>query len=772
MLLDLDNDKKPWDELHRQLFHRINSDNFDRDRDPASGDGYKAGARSVKDFKEDALADLLANGVLVAVENALLGFLPAIVTNLLKQFKSAAGDALQKKIDEINDAIAKLIASTLEGLVFGKFIRSIPAWVPVERQLTPVPQDEKDEKKLKAAVDKNQKERDDFEKTAKENEIEGVLTGSYQLPRGIPFLQWNRWFNWAFDVSPIKGYGYMLGKGNIRDQTEEDALNPPSANDPLDPAVDVNEGRDGGLLGSGSFHSMQCLMDFGAFAKTPGEVGDKLFASGPMFQNGWPFWPGCGDYFWAVGRWVYDCTHTTSDDRDKGLMPTQMHPIKAFACARYEGFKFDENERPVAAARFLFFATKRGGYLNLGKKGEDVADDECGVKIDGTDYEFILDLPESPAPQDIEWAIGHAPVADANTLVLRPTLLIDVKFAPFTVDTGTFANDLQFDKGVIPNVRLLKPADPKKPTQRQVKVTIPLSKFDAKKDAYGVCISLGWFDPTGELADRVKRVEVRFDGIKYLDDHKDVRLNFAANGRWVHKGLGKVPENVEIDLSRPGFLLFVPDDGIVQLAAHSVRMNGFGRFEEEDNDKDRTLQVGGIFHTPEELRKLLEEAKKKGAKDILNKVVGQLSTDFLGNLSAEAFDLLTGERVPVNWKKHVDQPDSDVASAVAREMFAKLPPVFNDQNEPLGMVETTPSLLSQRKPIGDNSPGENPVLMKDLVKLLNDDGSPKRFGFDFNLVPKLEAVGDADKLAFHSVKAGTTVFQLRTELNVSRQPDS
>jgi hypothetical protein len=761
LIPDLDNKTKPWDEQHLQLFHRINSDAFDKDRDPASGDGYKAGGRSVKDFKEDSLSDLLANGVLVAVENALTGLLPAIITNLLKQFSSAAGNALQQKIDEINDAIAKLIASTLEGLVFGKFIRSIPAWVPVERQLTPIPDNEKDEKKLKAAVDKNKKEREDFEKTAKENEIEGQLTGSYQLPRGIPFLQWNRWFNWAFDVSPIQGYGYMVGKGNVRDQPEDDALNPPDANDTLSPATDVNEGRG---------HSMQCLMDFGAFSRTPGEVGDKLFASGPMFQDGWPFWPTCGDYFWASGRWVYDCTHVTSDDKDKGLMPAQLHPVKAFACARYEGFKFDENERPVAAVRFLFFATKRGGYLNFGAKDKDVADDECGVEINTKDYEFILDLPESPPLEDIKWPIGHSPVTDANTLVLRPSLLIDVKFAPFEVDTGTLADNLQFDKAVIPKVRLLKAADPKKPTQRQVKVTIPLTKFDASKDAYGVCISLGWFDPTGELADRVKRIEMKFDGIKYFDSHSDVRLNFAANGRWVHKGLGKVPAGNEIDISQPGFLLFVPDDGIVQMAAHSTRMNGFGRFEEEDNDEDRTLHVGGIFRTPEDLRKKLEDAKKQGLDKIVTDGLGKISTDFLGKLSQEAFDLLTGKREVVKWKEHVDQPDSDIASAVAREMFAKLPPLFNDQNEPLGMVEPNPNPLSQRGPVGDNSPGENPVLMRDLVKKVNES-SPQRFGFTFIAVPKLEAIGDADKLAFHDSRGSTSVFQLRVELNVSNQPD-
>ena len=761
LLPDLDNNTKPWDETHIQLFHRINGDLFDKERDPASGNGYKAGGRSVKDFKEDALADLLANGVLVAVENALTGFLPSIITNLLKQFDSAAGNALQKKLDEINDAIAKLIASTVEGAVFGKFIRSIPAWVPVERQLTPIPDDEKDEKKLKAAVDKNKKEREDFEKTAKENEVEGQLTGSYQLPRGIPFLQWNRWFNWAFNVKPINGYRYMVGQGNKHDPKEEADLHPDNADDPLDPATDVNEGQD---------HSMQCLMDFGAFSKTPGEVGDKLFASGPMYQNGWPFWPSCGDYFWASGRWVYDCTHVTDDDKDKGLMPTQLHPVKAFACARYEGFKFDENERPVPAVRFLFFATKRGGYLNFGAKDKDVADDECGVKINSKDYEFVLDLPESPPIEDVKWPIGHSPVTDANTLVLRPSLLIDVKFAPFDVDTGTFANNLQFDKAVIPKVRLLKPADPKKPTQRQVKVTVPLTKFDAGKDAYGVCISLGWFDPTGEQADRTKRIEMRFQHIKYVDSHSDVRLHFAANGRWVHKGLGKVPSEVQIDISQPGFLLFAPEDARVQMAANSVRMNGFGRFEEEDNDEDRTLHVGGIFRTPEELRKLLEDAKKQGLDKIATDALGKISTDFLGKLSQEAFDLLTGKREVVDWKKHVDQPDSDIASAVAREMFAKLPPLFNDQNEPLGMVEPRPSPLSVRNPVGDNSPGDNPVQMRDLIKKVNES-SPQKFGFTFDDVSKLEVVGDADKLAFHSQKAGTNSFELRAELNVSNQPD-
>jgi hypothetical protein len=771
ILLDLDNKTKPWDEQHGQLFHRINGDLFDKDRKPASGDGFTAGGRSVKDFKEDALSDLLANGILEAVENLLLGFLPAFV--------KAASDALKQKVDEINDAIAKLIASSVEGALFGKFVRSIPAWVPVERKLTPVSEDEKDAKKLKAAIEKNKKEREDFEKTAKENEIEGMLTGSYQLPRGMPFLQWNRWFNWAFDLSPIRGYGYMLGSGNQPDPSEEKELHPDSGDDPLDHATDINRdpSRRPGLLPGDSLQSVQCLMDFGAFSKTPGEVGDNQFASGPMFQNGWPFWPSCGDCFWATGRWVYDCTHVTSDDKDKGLMPTQLHPVKAFACARYEGFKFQENDRHVAAVRFLFFATKRGGYLNFGVKDKDVADDECGIKINSKDYEFVLDLPESPPIEDIRWPIGHSPVTEANTLVLRPSLLIDTKFAPFDMDTGTLADLLHFDKSLQPKVQLLKPPDPGKPTQQQVKITIPLTTFDSTKDAYGVCISLGWFDPTGELADRVKRIEMRFNSIKYLGSHGDVRLSFGANGRWVHKTFGKVSGGEDIDISHPGFLLFVPEDGIVQMAAHSTRMNAYGRFEEDNNDEKRTLAVGGIFRTPEDLRKLLQQAKDQGATKILAdaldqaqiKNLGPISTEYLKKLTDEALDLLTGQRRDVKWKEHVDQPDSDIASAVAREMWALLPPMFNDQNEPLGMVEPMRSILGQMAaPVADNSRGENPVEMRDLAKKVNES-SPQQFGFTFN-VPKLEAIGDGDKLAFHSERQ-TVGYRLVVKMNVSNQPD-
>ncbi|HSB77658.1 MAG TPA: hypothetical protein VLM91_02630, partial [Candidatus Methylomirabilis sp.] len=84
------------------------------------------------------------------------------------------------------------------------------------------------------------------------------------------------------------------------------------------------------------------------------------------------------------------------------------------------------------------------------------------------------------------------------------------------------------------------------------------------------------------------------------------------------------------------------------------------------------------------------------------------------------------------WKKHIDQENKAVASAVAREMFVEKVPLFNDMNDPLALTE----------PTRDNS---NPVIMKNVVKELEKN---PRATVKATLFEKVtDVIGEADKLA-------------------------
>jgi hypothetical protein len=48
-----------------------------------------------------------------------------------------------------------------------------------------------------------------------------------------------------------------------------------------------------------------------------------------------------------------------------GLHPTLINPTKAFAVARYEAFQFEKDAEWIPATRFLFFATRKGGYWDF-----------------------------------------------------------------------------------------------------------------------------------------------------------------------------------------------------------------------------------------------------------------------------------------------------------------------------------------------------------------------------------------------------------------------
>jgi len=644
------NGNKP---LKNPPFHRVNSRNFNSRAQP-DGLGYDCGCRDpAADYSETELADILTKGAIDLAD----GLIPPFIRGLASLVLKAATD---KDLDEYEKELAKFLAQKGEGFIFAQALRSIPAWVPVDRRVQI-----KDGKKVR---DVNFKEVD--------REIEGQLTRSFLGCLDLPLLPWNRWYNWNFHVriDPGNGFEHVAGRGNSLNRSEVEDL-----------GGGINENADAPREAFDMFktsgprdNSFECIMDVGAFSNAPGNGG----SAGIMFDPGWPFWPMARDHFWCQGRWVYDCTHVQnvkvvkpgSTATDSGQHWTQIHPARAFASHRFEGFQFEENDKAVLASRLLFTACRKGGYIDF---------DDFGKLAPEDDPVFIVDLPPPPLTGPITWPIGHTPDFPMNTLVLRPRLLVDFDFAPFKASRTLLTNDLgAVNRSIDPTVELIK-SDEKVKLPDQAKITFPLSKLPAGTGLYGVVVSIGWFDPTGELAARIKKVTVAFDHLEGLDKDGELRLMFAANGRWQTKamfGANKRFESVGQQIP-----LLVPDDGRIQISAHGARRNSFGRFFERNTDAGRQLRVGGLIDPGPELQKAIDEGR-----EIIIKLDDGGQLKFLPAAAKELLksrDKIFGPRRDVTWKGDVDQDDNEVASAVARELFFKPFKLTSDKDEPLGLLD-------------------------------------------------------------------------------------
>ncbi len=166
--------------------------------------------------------------------------------------------------------------------------------------------------------------------------------------------------------------------------------------------------------------------------------------------------------------------------------------MRALATARWEAEAFPENGGPYTPAiKFMFFASRKGGYWNFDKLAE-------------SDFEFIVDLPKVAAPT-VPFPISHTGKIPHNTIVLRPRLLKKIDFTPFHNSSATSLKAADVD----PIVDLVMPFDPEAP---QAKEKIPVSAI-ADNDCYGVILSLGWHDPDGSQAARVKKCTVTFEKV-------------------------------------------------------------------------------------------------------------------------------------------------------------------------------------------------------------------------------------------------------------------
>lgn len=679
MAIEFDNETKPFSKQVR--FARIRSPRF-KDTARADGLGHDCGCRGPNDYDASVVAAALAGGLLDAAGEAI-----PIPDKLQDAANKVLKEATGTNIEEMKSELAKWVSDKVEGIFFAGALRMVPTWVPVNRRIVPDPADPEKKKKIydPAFTEVNQ-------------EVQGELTRSFQAFLDPVVLPWTRFYAWNFHVrvDPGGGFDHVIGPGNVLDRDEREDLGGDLGTGELVPAFDMEPaGADPKTT------SFECLWDVGAFSQTPGNAKLINFRHGVMFHEKWPFWPMAGDRFWAEGRWVYDCGHpservTKADGSETERHWTMMNPCRAIATYRYEGVKFDEEEKVVPAARFLFFASAKGGYKDGPKFTTRTAD---------ADPVFLVDLPPAPVPEKITWTIGHSPTFETNTVVLRPRLRLKVEFAPFGIASTDFARDVFSFGKAEPKIELVRSRKEAK-IPDQLKITIPLSQVG--QDCYGVVVSAGWADPTGEQAARTKKVTVKFDRMtdvkllertlldRVLGRPQIVRIKACANGHWAFSPAQVIDERVGLGLELPPF--FLPDDAELSLGAHGVERRGRGEFMETSTDEDRQLHVGGIFgFGSDELEARLAQGEKvikiaTETGEVLTLDIKELK--ILQESLGVAKELLKKRRAVV-WDNDVDQvKEPSIASAVARETYMKPLAAFNKRNGPIGMADPLVNLLN------------------------------------------------------------------------------
>jgi hypothetical protein len=548
-----------------------------------------------------------------------------------------------------------------------KLARTVPDWVPVEREGKPPSVT----REMWATLPEV------------EYELEGAVTDSRHARIDVPFTQWHFWYDWNFFVIPAKGFEYLRGRGNPH-------------------------------------QSIECEWDVGAF-------GDYDFQSsrptpavpGPMFDRDWA-WPVGGEYMWIAGRWIYDCGHPQSRifKKDGGellgditkerseevfvrteggflrpstvkhitiatatgpvtvadaeidrieresIVHTELHPCKAVASARWEAVKFDDNERHVPAIQFMFFACLDGGYISP-------------FPLNSRDYEFIVDLPES-AEDKGPYPVGHAPEFPMNTLVVRPRLLVQLDYAPFASARRPVVPAGQAD----PVIELL-PAE-KGGVPKQVKIRVPLTKVDASAHSYGVIVSLGWHDPERKQANKVKRVIVFLDSLEvgpafpFVREHEGSEaweMKIGVNGRWFAK---------TSNVTRQGML--VPLQKTIEL-----------HLAEEDHIAIKVFGIGATFHA---------EMFSRGLEFRI------LGTEGLG----------AGRKY--RWEE-IDQPDDDRAAEIINVLTAEGIQTLFAEGSRLDAENIGRQQISPGRPVATGD-SPNPMTLKELMSRMGAPGRPMR----------------------------------------------
>lgn len=690
------NTAKPHDIAIRQ-FHRIHCPSYDlavdqkdeavpaKPLDQPDGVARDSGARGPVDFVESGFTQKLAKALVDGLD-ALLMIIPGV--NVIRGAIEAVNAAVKKftntdLIDEAKKELAKAIGKAFESALFDRYMRVIPAWVPVGRKGY-------DSGKFVYPGDGQARDASKEE----EREVEGVLTASYQGCNDVPHTQWTRFSRWHFHVRPLPGYRKVIGRGNIKISQEEDFIEPPGSQlgtDRFKPILDIygqHVKQDEGDLGA-----IECLFDVGAISLPPADGGSH----GVMFDPRWPYWPMAGDHFWAAGRWAYDCARAGKplgkEDQADELHPTQINPCKAIAFSRYEGFKFPENKGGVRAVRFFFLATSEGGYVNFRDETDrDGKTHKAPITLRDRHYEFLVDLPQhsvvrSPHP------IGATTRFMRNTLVVRPRLLMQIRMAPFVggdKQTPRWASDLKFHDSVLPKVVLVAPENPAE-APKQARVIVPLDKLPAgspdQAEVYAFDLALGWHDPDGSEIEHLQQVNIAFESLKFAEDHAPVRIKTCINGRWQAKILGEADEDDVVVINQKE-QFHLPKDARIGIMIHGTTRHGFGEYLEGTKLEERRLRVGGII----DVKKDLEE-KLKQARTVAEKVKIEADLERINEL-LDGLEELVGQRYTPDWLSDIDakREKEDLAeknrvSAIARELWVRPAPVFNRHDEPIGWVE-------------------------------------------------------------------------------------
>lgn len=690
------NTAKPYD-ISVRPFHRINCPSYDLSVDQrdeavpaeplqqADGIARNAGARGPQDFTESGFTQKLAQALVDGLDT-LLTIIPGI--NLIRGAAEAVNEAIKKfadrdLIDEAKKALAKAIGKAFESALFDRYMRVIPAWVPVGRSGY-----DASSFTYPGPGESRQTDREE------EREVEGVLTASYQACNDVPHTQWTRYARWHFHVRPLPGYRKVIGRGNIRISQEEEFIDPPGSQlgtDRYKPVLDIygqHARQDDSDLGA-----IECLFDVGAVSLPPADGGSH----GVMFDPRWPYWPMTGDHFWAAGRWAYDCARAGKplgrDDDPDELHPTQIHPCKAIAFSRYEGFKFPENQGGVRAVRFFFMATSEGGYINFrASTDRDGKTHQAPITLRDRPYEFIVDLPER-APIRSPHPIGATTRFMRNTIVVRPRLLMQIRMAPFTggdKQTPAWTPGLHFHDSILPKVVLLPPDKPGE-ASKQARVIIPLDKLPAGRpdaaEVYAFDLALGWHDPDGSEAELLQPVTVTFESLTFAEDHAPVRLKTCINGRWKITVRSDVDEKERVPINQQE-QFHLPNDARLAISVHGTTRHGFGEYLEGTRLAERHLRVGGII----DIKKDLEE-KLQQARTVAERVMIEADLKRIDALLESLGDFI-GQRYTPDWLSDIDarRETDDLAeqqrvSAIARELWVRPAPVFNRHDEPIGWVE-------------------------------------------------------------------------------------
>ncbi|MEO7095350.1 MAG: hypothetical protein ABI175_18990, partial [Polyangiales bacterium] len=267
--------------------------------------------------------------------------------------------------------------------------------------------------------------------------------------------------------------------------------------------------------------------------------------------------------------------------------------------------------------------------------------------------------------------IGATPDVGVNTIMLRkPELLKHFEKKRFANAKGSAAD-------ADPIVELLPLADGGDPTKRQAKVTIPLNALTG--DFYGVIVSLGWRDPTGEQAARVKKVTVKFLNLhKGTIDHdtfkEEWRFKAAVNGRWFQWFFDGVSNNSNHDLandeshSPTTVELFLEDVDFVQFSSHGAEVDLVDDVYER-LDAGRTVVISA-----DDVHEMATLGTSQPQFDpvIVNRGAVDGPVTWFGQV--EVKPLLQNHSYPVQ-------------RAIARSARNLMITTLGDQNDPLGLMD-------------------------------------------------------------------------------------